>query len=118
MKRVFEVEYYRLESGRIPVKEFIDGLEVGMRAKAIGSIELLAEYGNRLREPFSKAVGDGLFELRIRFSGDITRIFYFFFIGGRIVLTNGFVKKTVKTPATELEIARRYKKDYERRHPR
>ena len=86
-----------------------------MQAKAVWSIELLAEYGNSLREPFSKPVGDGLFELRIKFAGDITRIFYFFVIDNTIVLTNGFIKKTAKTPRAEIDLARQYRADYERR---
>ena len=71
--------------------------------------------GVALREPHSKAMGDGLFELRIKFSSDISRIFYFFVVDNRIVLTNGFVKKTMKTPKAEIELARKYKADYERR---
>lgn len=58
----------------------------------------------------------GVFELRIKFASDITRIFYFFFVGHKIVLTNGFVKKTQKTPAHEIERALQYKADYERRN--
>jgi len=53
--------------------------------------------------------------LRIQFANDITRIFYFFYVGRKIVLTNGFVKKTLKTPKTEIQLAIKYKKDYERR---
>ena len=45
-----------------------------------------------------------------------TLYLYFFFIGNKIVVTNGFVKKTQKTPQTELAKARKYKQDYERRH--
>ena len=79
-------------------------------------LEMIEEFGNTLREPNSKAMGDGLFELRIKFSSDITRIFYFFYVENKIILTNGFVKKTPKTPPAQLELARKYKADYERRH--
>lgn len=68
-----------------------------------------------MREPYSKQIEDGLFELRIKFASDITRIFYFFVVNNRIILTNGFVKKTMKTPKTELALAKKYKTDYERR---
>ena len=44
------------------------------------------------------------------------RAFYFFVIGGRIVVTNGIVKKSEKTPRGDLELARKYKADYERRY--
>lgn len=86
-----------------------------MRAKAIYGLSILEEYGNTLREPHSKSMGDGLFELRIKFAGDISRIFYFFVVDNKIILTNGFIKKTLKTPKAELDLARKYKADYERR---
>lgn len=113
---MFDVEFYRLQNGTAPVETFLDSLNPKMRNKAVRSLELLEEFGNTLREPNSKAMGDGLFELRIKFSSDITRIFYFFYVENKIILTNGFVKKTPKTPPAQLELARKYKADYERRH--
>jgi len=112
---MFDVEYYELSNGTKPVKQFIDSLDIKMRAKALGGIDILAAFGNTLREPYSKAMGKGLFELRIKFASDITRIFYFFYVNNKIVLTNGFVKKTRKTPPNEIELALKYKADYERR---
>lgn len=112
---MFEIESYRLENGKSPVEEFIRGLDKKMQAKALATIDILSEFGNQLREPYSKPIGDGLFELRIKFSNDISRIFYFFIVDNKIILTNGFVKKTVKTPKAEIELARKYKQDYERR---
>jgi phage-related protein len=113
---MFDLEYYTLPSGERPVETFLDSLNTKIRAKAFGSLEILSEYGHALRAPYSKAVGDSLFELRIKFAGDITRIFYFFYVKNRIVLTNGFIKKTQKTPRRERELALRYKTDYERRN--
>ena len=109
------VNFYRLPDGTAPVEQFLDSLDIKMKTKAVRSIGLLEEYGSRLREPHSKALGDGLFELRIQFSNDITRIFYFFIVGDQIILTNGFVKKSQKTPKEEILLARKYKADYERR---
>ena len=48
---------------------------------------------------------------------NITRVLYFFVVDKKIVLTNGFVKKTQKTPRKEIERAKRELKDYKRRHP-
>lgn len=112
---MFDIEFYRLSSGEAPVQVFLDSLDNRMRAKAIYSLSILEEYGNQLREPYSKPVGDGLFELRVKFASDISRIFYFFVVGNKIVLTNGFIKKTMKTPKAELTLARKYKADYEGR---
>lgn len=97
------------------MEDFIRGLDKRMQAKALATIDILSEFGNRLREPYSKPIGDGLFELRIKFSSDISRIFYFFIVDNKIILTNGFVKKATKTPKAEIELARKYKQDYERR---
>ena len=110
------VEFYQLPSGEKLVADFLHSLDKKMRAKALHSIAILEEFGNALREPHSKPMGDGLFELRIKFSSDISRIFYFFVVDNKIILTNGFVKKTMKTPKAELDLARKYKADYERRH--
>ena len=112
---MFDVEFYRLPNGKAPVEEFLDSLNVKMRNKALNSLVLLEEFGNTLREPHSKPIGDGIFELRIKFASDITRIFYFFYVGNKIVLTNGFIKKTQKTSPTEIELAKKYKEDYEAR---
>ena len=112
---MFNIDYYELPSGEKPVKIFIDNLDKKMRVKALGCIDILAEFGNTLREPYSKAIGRGLFELRIKFAGDITRIFYFFVVDNKIILTNGFVKKTQRTPPKEIALARQYKADYEGR---
>ena len=113
---MFDVEFYQLPSGEKPVADFLNSLDKKMRAKALHSIAILEEFGNGLREPHSKPMGDGLFELRIKFASDISRIFYFFVVDNKIILTNGFVKKTMKTPKAELDLARKYKADYERRH--
>lgn len=113
---MFTVDFYRLPNGKAPVELFLDSLEIKMRGKAVDSIMLLEEYGNLLSMPYARAMGDGLFELRIKFAGDIARIFYFFFVENRIILTNGFVKKTAKTPPNELKLARKYKADFIRRN--
>ena len=111
----FEVIFYEKESGVYPVKEFINSLEPKMQAKFIGFLELLQDYGNSLREPYSKSLGDGIFELRYKVGNNISRVLYFFYFEGKIVLTNGFVKKTQKTPASEIKLAKRYRDDFIKR---
>jgi len=113
---LFIIEYYQLPNGRKPAKDFIDSLEVKMKRKALDSLCILEELGNTIREPYSKHIGHGIFELRIQFSNDISRLFYFFFDGNRIIVTNGFIKKSNKTPTKEIKLAKSYKQDYERRH--
>lgn len=90
-----------------------------MRAKAFRDIELLKNMGNALREPYVKAIkgngNKGLYELRIKFSNDIVRIFYFTYYNNKYILLHGFIKKTMKTPECEIERARNYMEDYKRR---
>ena len=75
-------------------------------------LDLLETFGNQLREPHSKPHGDGIYEIRAKVASDITRVLYFFVINKKIILTNGFVKKTQKTPDNEIALAKKYRKDY------
>mgnify|MGYP006326567689 FL=1 len=83
-----------------------------MQAKIFKNLELLEIRENELREPFSKHIEDGIFEIRNTVGNDITGIFYFFVIGQKIILTNGFIKKTQKTPKAEIALAKKYRNDY------
>lgn len=65
---------------------------------SINTLDLLEMNGPLLREPYSKPLENRIFELRIKQGSDITRVLYFFIIGKKAVLTNGFVKKSQKTP--------------------
>lgn len=80
--------------------------------RVLGAVALLEANGPQLREPYSKFIGDGIFEIRAKQSSNITRVLYFFYIGKRIVLTNGFIKKTQKTPPEEIALAKKYRADY------
>ena len=73
--------------------------------------DLLREHGADLRMPQSRAMGDGLFELRPRSREGIGRVFYCTMVGKRIVMLHSFVKKTQETPDNELRIARKRMKE-------
>lgn len=72
-----------------------------------------------MREPYVKAIkgskNKGLFELRIKFSTDIARIFYFTYVNNKFILLHGFIKKTMITPKNEINKALKYMQDYKRR---
>ena len=108
----FEVSFYEKEDGSKPVQEFLDSLDLKMRAKMIGTIEMLKKNGNQLRAPYSKPLDDGIMELRAIVGTNTSRVLYFFVIGQRVVLTNGFIKKTQKTPKKEIELAKKYRENY------
>lgn len=114
----FSVEFYTKSSGEKPAKDFLLSLDEKMKVKALGIVELLQEYGNQLREPYSKPLEDGIFELRIKVGNNITRVFYFFYYEKRIILTNGFVKKSQKTPKNEKMLAKKYREDFLNREKR
>ena len=109
---MFDVEYYEKEDGTFPAEEFILSLDTKMQAKMFRELELLETFGNELREPHSKPLGDGIYEIRAKVASDITRGLYFFVVNRKIILTNGFVKKTQKTPDSEITLAKKYRKDY------
>ena len=115
----WEVELYAKGNGEVPVREFQRSLPAKHRVKSTHDMDLLAEFGTSLREPYAKAVRGrryrGMWELRTRFASDISRIFYFLAIGNRFVLLHGYIKKDDKLDTRELEIARSYMDDYLRR---
>ena len=83
-----------------------------MKKKIFLVIHLLEEYGTEIDRKYSKYLDDGIFELRISQSSNITRILYFFIEDDTAVLTNGFVKKTMLTPRKKIELAKKYRKDF------
>lgn len=68
-------------------------------------------FGPDLGMPHTRAMGGGLFELRIKAAEGIARVFYCAVVDQRIVFLHQFVKKTERTPPKELEIARRRLKE-------
>lgn len=113
--RNFIVKFYQKDDGTYPAEEFIRSLDLKMMVRLYGIIDILEEKGNLLREPYSKYLEDGIFEIRAKIGTNITRVLYFFYHGREIILTNGFIKKTQKTPKKEIELAKKYRNDYLRK---
>ena len=111
----FEIIFYEKENGDCPVQEFLDSLDTNMRTKMVGLLGVLEEKGNCLREPYSKLIDDGIFEIRCKVGNNITRVLYFFYYNRKIVLTNGFVKKTRKTPIKQIKLAKQRRADFKER---
>ena len=99
----FEIIFYEDGNGNKPVEDFILNLDNKMRAKMLLSIRVIKEKGPQTRLPFSEELEDGIFELKAKSGSNISRVLYFFVVGRRIVLTNGFIKKTQKTPRSKLK---------------
>jgi len=108
----FRIEYYTKNDGSCPAQEFMDSLDIKMRARILRLQLLLEDNGNTLTEPYSKHLEEGIFELRAQQGNNIARILYFFVVGKKIIITNGFIKKTQKTSKKELKLAKQYRAEY------
>src|SRR5271170_5606122 len=112
----FTVEFYQTANGCSPVQEFLDQLkqsDPGDHAAVLGG---LAKLQNRQyhREPLSKALGDGLFELR--HVGKLnTRVMWFFVKGRRIIAVHGIRNKGQTIPARDLGTAQDRMRDWRER---
>ena len=104
--------FYDKPDGTKPTYEFLMSLDNKMRAKMAWTINILQAGGPEVREPYSKHLDDGIFELRVQIGTDITRVIYFFVVGKRAILTHGFVKKTDKTPSAKIEKAKNYRSEF------
>jgi phage-related protein len=93
------------------VRADVERWPVGILADYARLVELLMEFGPNLRMPHSRAMGDGLFELRPRGREGIGRVMYCFLVGRRVVVVHAFVKKTQATAERELRIARKRMKE-------
>ena len=74
-------------------------------------VELLIDFGPNLRLPHSRAIGEGIFELRPHGKSAIGRAFYCFRVKRKIVVLHAFIKKTQQTPNRELKIAHKRMKE-------
>jgi phage-related protein len=86
-------------------------LPAGLVARFLRYAEQMEIYGPDLGMPHTRAMGEGLFELRLKAAEGIARVFYCTAVGRRIVMLHQFIKKSGKTPRKELEIARRRRKE-------
>lgn len=114
----FTVEFYQTPDERCPVRDFLDTLKASDPGDFAAVVAGLAKLQNRQyhREPLSKVIGNGLFELR--HVGKLnTRVLWFFMKGRRIVAVHGIRNKGQAIPARDLEKARVRMKDWITRHP-
>ncbi|HZY59799.1 MAG TPA: type II toxin-antitoxin system RelE/ParE family toxin [Candidatus Binataceae bacterium] len=112
----FTVEFYQATTGRCPVRDFLDKLKDSDPADFAAVLAGLAKLRNRQyhREPLSKALGDGLFELR--HVGKLnTRLLWFFAKNRRIIAVHGIRTKGQAIPRRDLNTARERMRDWQQR---
>ena len=97
----YRIRYYSLE-----VQQDVMALPVTLQARYINLTRRMIEFGPNLGLPHTDSFGGGLFELRLKGAEGIARVFFCTLVDKDIVMLHCFVKKSQKTPAKELTIAR------------
>lgn len=111
MKKI-TVKFYKSTSNKEPVKEFLQGLPKKDKV-IIGEDIKTIEFGWPIGMPVCRPLGSGLYEVRSTLSSRHETRIIFTIIDHYMLLLHAFIKKTQKTPANELEIARNRKKEVE-----
>jgi len=108
-----QVGFYKTIAGNSPVKEFLDSLPGKVAQKITWVLSIIEDFDIIPTKYFKKLEGTaGIYECRIDFGGNTYRLLGFFHLGSFVILTNGFMKKTQKTPKEEIELSERRKKDF------
>jgi phage-related protein len=111
-----DINFFRSSTGKIPVSDFLDSL-TGKQAQKIAWVLEFFEESNVIASQYFKKLKntDDIWEIRVIYSGNIFRLLGFFDLSNIFILTNGFVKKTQKTPMSEIRIAEKRKYEYFKR---
>ena len=97
---------YTIEYFNVSVQAELDGWPPGLRARYRALVLRISEYGPNLGMPHTRSMGEGLFEVRAKGAEGVGRAFYCALARKRIVILHSFVKKSEKTPAREMKVAR------------
>ena len=107
------INFYRTTSDDCPVEEFLDSLTGKQAQKVLWVLRLIEELDRVPGQYLKKLVDtDDIWEVRVQFGNNIFRLLGFFDGPTILVLTNGFAKKTQKTPPQEIAMAEKRKQDY------
>jgi phage-related protein len=110
-RKIIPVTFYRTQAGNEPVRDWLTAMTEGDK-KTIGADLQTVEYGWPVGMPVCRSMGDGLFEVRSDIKNGTARVL-FCIQGDKMVLLHGFVKKTQKTPAGDLKLAIKRKREIE-----
>ena len=102
---------WRVTFYSVALEQEILQLPAGFVARFLRYAERMEVYGPDLGMPHTRAMGEGLFELRLKGAEGIARVFYCTLVGRRIVMLHQFIKKSEKAPRKEIEIARKRMKE-------
>jgi phage-related protein len=111
MKR--QVVFYKTNSGNSPIEEFLDSLPAKVVQKITWVLTIVEDLEIIPIKYFKKISNTlNIYECRIDFGGNTYRLLGFFHSGNFIILTNGFLKKTQKTPKEEIDLCSRRMNEY------
>lgn len=112
----FRIVFFKTATGKSPVEEFLDTLNAKQAQKVTWVLRLVQELDPGPQQYFKKLQGaHNLWELRVQMGSDIFRILGFT-DGAVFVATNGFAKKTRKTPEREIHLALHRQREYAERN--
>ncbi len=111
-KTKLEAYFFQTSQGNEPVREWLKNLSKEDK-KLIGSDIQMVQFGWPLGMPLVDNLGHGIWEVRTKLTNRCIARILFLLDGNTMVLLNGFIKKTQKTPAAELELAKKRKREYE-----
>jgi phage-related protein len=110
---MLEIQFYRTAAGAGPVEEFLDSLNAKQAQKVLWVLKVVQELPRVPVQYLKKLEGsEDLWEVRAEFGGDAFRLLGFWDAGRLIILTNGFAKKTQKTPEREIALAAQRRREY------
>jgi phage-related protein len=98
---------YRIEFYNPNVQADVLTWPAGIAASFAAVAKRIVEHGPNLGLPYTRPMGDGLFEIRARGIEGIGRALFCTMVGQRVIVLHGFIKKTPKTPVADLRIARK-----------
>lgn len=110
-----KVTFYTTIDGKCPVAQFIDSQPAKIAQKIAWVLKAIQDLEIVPKTYFKKLANTDFYEVRISMSGNIFRLLGFFYNGNIVILTNGFQKKTQKTPKSEIEICEARMKDFLKR---
>src|SRR3990170_1488716 len=107
------INFYRLPNGQSPIETFLDSLTGKQAQKVTWVLQSIEELDVVPIQYFKKLIdSENIWEVRIQFGNDIFRLLGLFERGALLILTNGFAKKTQKTPSQEIALAIRHKNEH------
>jgi phage-related protein len=109
------IEFYRLSDNSCPVESFLDSLDEKVAQKVLAVFKYIEEMDLVPAKFFKKLSGTDILECRIMWKSDIYRVLGFYHKNNFVILTNGFQKKSQKTPSGEIDRTVFYMNDYKRR---